>query len=190
MLIDKELPWSEFAYSGVAAYQFNSYMIGSGGLYIASTKQSETLHSLEIGPYVGIRLSTKSNKRWIISNLSRIEWQQLSYSDDTYSGTFRLRNRTTGALALNHHSILDDNTLSIFAYIEVFHNFEKDVVERYFSTLKYKAGIAYRFSPKWRVNIGALFNNARSTIVDPAQSPTNVVTNFILEWDVTYSIVK
>lgn len=190
VLINKELPWSEVSNNVTANYSISYFLVGTGGLYFAHTKQSNTLTTIELRPYLGVKLFSDLEKRWIIGNLSRMELRNLSYSDNTNNSTFRFRNRTTSAIAINRTSMLEDNTLSIFAYVEAFHNFEKDVVERYFTTLKYKPGIAYRFSPKWRINIGALFNNARSTIVDPSLTPTNVVTNIILEWGVTYAMVK
>ena len=187
-LFDKELPWSEFTYNGTAVFRMNSFLLANGGLYIATTKQSATLSSLEIRPYVGIRISTKANKRWLISNLTRIEWRNLNYSDDSSDEAFRLRNRTSAAIAINRKLILEDHTLSFFSYFEAFHNFDNEVVERYFTTLKYKAGLAYRFSPQWQINIGVLSNRTRSTIGVPSHAPTNVVSNFILELGVIYGI--
>ena len=120
--------------------------------------------------------------------MSRLEWRNIFYSNNEKDGTFRLRNRTTAILAINNKQILADKTLTLFAYFEAFHNFETDVVERYFTTLKYKAGLAYRFSPRWGVDFGTLFNNAQNTILLPSNSDTNVVTNVILEWGITYGI--
>ena len=190
VLVDKELPWSEFSFNNTAAYRFNDLISANGGLYIATTKQSKSLNSLEIRPYIGLRLSTKMQKRAAISNLSRLEWRHLDYSDNTRNSNFRLRNRTTGVLAINQKSILNNNTLSLFAYFEAFHNFNEEVVERYFTLLKYKIGFNYRFSARWRINGGVLFNQAKNTVVEPSQAPANVVTNYILEWGVTYGIIK
>jgi uncharacterized protein DUF2490 len=190
VLIDKDLPWSEFSYNATAIYRINSFILGNGGFYIAATKQSEYLNSLELRPYIGIRVSTKIQKRWILSNLLRLEWRNLNYSDDTKDGGIRLRNRTTAAIALNQKTILDDHTLSLFSYFEAFHNFEKDIEERYFTIFMYKFGLAYRFSPQWQINLGTLFEQARNTIVGPSQIPTDVATNFIFEWGLSYSIIN
>lgn len=190
VLIDKELPWSEFSFNNKIAYVFNDLLSTNGGVYIAATKQSTALKSIEIRPYIGFRLSTKMQKRGVISNLSRFEYRYLDYSDNTNNSNFRFRNRTTGALAINKKSILENNTLLIFAYFEAFHNFNEEIVERYFTSFKYKTGIKYRFSYQWRIDAGVLFNHTRNTIEEPAQSPTNVITNFILEWGVTFGIAK
>lgn len=135
---------------------------------------------------MGFRLSSKLQKRGVVSNLSRIEWRYLDYSDNTNNSNFRFRNRITGALAINEKTILDNNTLILFAYFEVFHNFNEEIEERYFSSFKYKIGLKYRFLDRWRIDAGVLFNHSRNTIEEPTLSQTNVVTNFILEWGVTY----
>ena len=189
VLIDKELPWLEFTLNNVVAYRFNHLLSINGGVYIANTKQSKSLNSLEIRPYAGFRLSSNMQKRAVISNLSRLEWRLLDYSDNTNNSNFRFRNRTTGVLAINQKSILENNSLLFFAYFEAFHNFNEEIEERYFTLFKYKMGFKYRFSSQWRIDIGVLFDNTRNTIIEPAQSPTNVVTNFILEWGVTFAIV-
>lgn len=188
VLFDTELPWSEFSYNANAIYRINSFLLGSAGLYIAATEQIQDLNSLELRPYIGIRISTNLQKRWVVSNLSRSEWRNLNYSDDTKDGGFRLRNRTTAAIGLNQKSILDDHTLSLFSYFEAFYNFEKDIEERYFTLFKYKFGLAYRFSPQWQLALGTLFEQARNTIVGPTIFPTDVATNFIFEWGLSYSI--
>ena len=188
VLFDKELPWSELSYSATAVLRINSFLLGNGGMYIAATNQSTDLNSVEIRPYIGIRISSKLPKRWVVSNLTRIEWRNLIYSNDTNDLAFRLRNRTNAAISINRKSLLDDHTLSLFAYFEAFHNLDNTVTERYFTTLKYKAGLAYRFSLQWRIDLGILFNNSRNTIETPSQLPGNIVTNFILEWGLTYAI--
>ena len=186
VLIDKELPWSEFSMNNTAAFLINDLLSANGGLYLATSKQSNDLNSFEIRPYLGFRVTSKRQKRAAISNLSRIEWRHLDYSNNTSNSDFRFRNRTTGVLAINQQSILDQHVLLLFAYFEAFHNFNQEIEERYFTSYKYKAGLKYRFSAHWGMDAGVLFNNSRNTIFEPSQAPTNVVTNFILEWGATY----
>lgn len=48
VLVDKELPWSEFSFNNTVAYRFNDLIFAHGGLYIAATKQSKSINSLNL----------------------------------------------------------------------------------------------------------------------------------------------
>ena len=123
-----------------------------------------------------------------MGNLTRIEWRNLHYEDEGWDSSFRLRNRTTGVIALTKKSILENHSLSIFGYFEAYFNFNNVVVERYFTNLKYKVGFAYNFSSRWRINLGAIFQESKNTLPVPTLLPTGLVTNVVLEAGVTYTI--
>ena len=79
--------------------------------------------------------------------------------------------------------------LSIFGYLELFSNSEI-VEERFFKQLKYKVGLAYRISSAWRINIGSIFQQSENTIEQPTNLPAGVITNYVIETGITYSLVK
>jgi len=42
-----------------------------------------------------------------------------------------------------------DNNLNLFSYFEAFHNFDNDIVERFFTQNKNKSGFGYRINPDY-----------------------------------------
>lgn len=187
-LIDKDLPWSELAYYGTIEYEIYPFMQAISGLYLASTNQKKTIRTNELRPFLGVRLVTNGERRFSVGNLTRIEWRNLHYEEEGWDSSFRLRNRTTGVVSLTKKSILENQSLAIFGYFEGYFNFNNVVVERFFTNLKYKVGFAYKFSSQWRINLGAIFQESKSTLSVPSNQPTDLVTNVVVEAGVTYRI--
>jgi hypothetical protein len=188
VLLSKGYPWNEYSYSGAVSYDLKPWFNGSTGLYLASTRQSENLRSTEIRPYLGIRLSTKANKRWLIANISRMEWRNIMYSKGGTNVTFRFRNRIYAAISLIQKTLNTDHNLSLFSYFEAFHNFDNDVVERFFTQYKCKLGVVYRHNYSWRFYLGLIYQEAKNNVQEIGNLPVNLITNYILDWGIAYII--
>ena len=186
VLLNKTDPWNEFSYSGNIIYKINSFIEGSTAMYFASTRQTKQLNSVELRPFVGIRFSTKPQKRWFLTNISRLEFRNFWYSKGNNDLTLRFRNRTSAAFCLNKKTLAEDNNLSIYGYIEPFYNFENNVTERFFTQLKFKVGFIYRFSFKWRLDVGLLYQDTKNNSGEISISPTNIITNYIFDWGIVY----
>ena len=76
----------------------------------------------------------------------------------------------------------------IMGYFEAFHNFDDQVVERFFTLYKFKLGLIYRINYRWRIDLGAIHQNTKNNVVEPVQIPTNIITNYILDWGIAYLI--
>ena len=96
----KECPWNERTFSGIGGYSFERNFEFIFGVYLAKTKQSLNLSSFENRPYLGLRVFSNSQKRFMVSNLSRIELRHFRYSDDTNDFGARFRNRTSLSFAM------------------------------------------------------------------------------------------
>lgn len=188
VLVSKEYPWNETTLSSTAVYKFHPIFEASGGIYYARTKQTNELNTHEVRPFVGLRVSSKSSERWLISNLSKLEFRWLIYSDDDNNESFRFRNRTHAAVSLTKKSMSDDRNLYLLGYFEAFFNFGDDVRERFFSAFKYKLGFGYRLSSSWRFDLGVIYQDATNNVIIPSQLPTNLITNYIIDWGVAYII--
>lgn len=189
ILFSSEYPWDEFALSSVGVYKFKRFFEATLGFYTARTRQTLSLSSYELRPFVGFRATTNNSKRWLISNISRFEMRQLIYSDVDHSLSFRFRNRTYAALALTKTSMAENsNNLFVFGYFEGFLNFGQEVRERFFSLFKYKLGLGYRINENWGVNLGLIYQDSRDNTVEPSQLPTNLITNYVVEWGIGYTI--
>lgn len=188
-LADKDFTWKEVTYWGNVEYSLYPIMEAMGGLYLASTNQGLDFRTNEVRPFLGVRIHSPINKRLSISNLSRFEWRFMFNKDDGWNPSQRFRNRTSAAVALNKPALSDSGMLSLFGYFEIFSNSER-VVERFFTQLKYKFGLAYRVSQEWHINIGTIFQQSENTLEVPTNLPTGIVTNVVLEAGVNYRIIR
>lgn len=188
ILFSSEQPWSEITISSTAVFKFHHFLEASAGIYYARSKQTADIKSHEARPYIGFRISTKSERRWMISNLSRIELRRFISSKNQNSTSFRFRNRTYAAVALNKRRMSDVNNLVLFGYFEAFFNFGQEVRERFFNQFKYKLGFSYRISSRWNADAGIIYQDALNNIKEPTQLPTNIITNYVFEWGVAYII--
>jgi len=186
VLLSNEVPWNEFSNTFSTAYTFNPHISVTGGFYASRTKQSASLSSSELRPTLAFRLSTHDQNRWRVSNNSKFEFRFLNYTDDTKDYTTRFRNKTLVSVAVKESNFQQDGSIVLFSFFEVFHNFEKNTVERFFATAKVKVGVAYRMSYNWRFDLGLIYLDASNTIVEPTILPGNIITNYILDWGIYY----
>jgi hypothetical protein len=63
--------------TSTGAFRFANLFEVTAGIYSALTKQTGSLSSFELRPFVGFRVSSNFEKRWMISNLSRLEFDIL-----------------------------------------------------------------------------------------------------------------
>jgi len=156
--------------------------------YTILTNQITNLKSSEFRPFAGFRIFTNSEKRWLLTNLSRFEMRSMIYSDQKIAFGFRFRNRTYAAVSLIKPTMISDKNLFLFGYFEAFFNFGQEIRERFFNQFKYKIGFVYRLSYTWRFDIGLIYQDANSTAIIPIQPTRNEITYFIFEWGVAYII--
>ncbi len=191
VLLSNETPWAEITFTSTAVFKFHHFMEASAGVYTARTKQTIELFSYEFRPFIGFRISTGNEKRWQISNLSRLEMRQFIYSDVENDFGFRFRNRTYAAVSLNKPSMaINRNRLILYGYFEAFFSIGQEVRERFFNLFKYKMGLAYRLNDNWGFDLGIIYQDARNNVVLPAQAPTNLITKYIINWGIVYVITS
>lgn len=189
VLLSNDYPWDEFALSSIGVYKFHHFFEATFGVHTARTRQTQSLSSYEIRPFLGFRATTNSSKRWIISNATRFEVRQLIYSDVDRTLSFRFRNRTYAALAITKPSMESNiNNLFVFGYFEAFLNLGQEVRERFFNLFKYKIGLAYKINEHWGVNLGLIYQDSRDNVLEPTNLPATFITNYVVEWGIVYTI--
>lgn len=189
VLLSGDFSWFEFTLTSTGVFKFQKFFQATFGVYMARTKQSLTLNSYEVRPFAGFNATTNRRKRWVISNRSRFEMRQLIYSDISHSLSFRFRNRTYVAVALNKPAMnINRNRIFAFGYFEAFFNFGQEVRERFFNQFKYKLGLGYRLNESWAFDVGFIYQDAKNNVGIPSQLPLTVITNYVLDWGVVYII--
>ena len=165
----------------------NRWMDVVGETAIARTRQSNELSSVEVTPRLGVRLHLLSNLRTMrpgprplgrvsVANLSRVEWRNFWYSDDTPSShETRFRNRLELKVGLNHAELSLDKTLYLIADVEMFVPLSDDVPERFATKRRTRAGLGYRRDPKWRFEVLYIRDGTRTTDEGSFATAANIV---------------
>lgn len=188
ILLSTESPWNEISLSTSAVYKFHRFFELDGGFYFARARQSKDLKSFEYRPFIGLRMATNNDKRWYVTNLTRLEARFFTYSDRESETGYRFRNRTYAIVSLLKKKMNSNKNLYLFGYFEAFYNFETEVRERFFNQFKYKLGLGYRFSYPWRIDFGVIYQDAKNTTGELTPYDSNIITRFIVEWGVAYII--
>jgi hypothetical protein len=188
-LLSEEYPWDEVSLASTFSYRFHKNFWAQGTLYFARVKQTGELSNWEIRPVAGLGINSVNTRRFVITNLSRLEYRYLLYNDNTNQGAFRFRNVAIARVTLVKQNSFMDKSLTLFGYAEFFANFE-DLRERFVKQAKYKLGIAYRLNYHWRFNLGVIYQDAFDNVPKPTQLPTNLITNYIIDWGIIYFITQ
>jgi hypothetical protein len=146
--------------------------------------------SWELTPRIGVRFHLVKRlwnefhpervplSRLSFANLSRIEWRNLWYSGELgipNSHETRFRNRTELKLALNHDKLATDGTLYLFTDVEFFVPLQDDVPERFATKRRFRGGLGYRLSRKWRFEVLYIRDFARETLEEEEDIDMNAL---------------
>ena len=168
-------------------YYPNRWMDVVGETAIARTRQSNELSSVEVTPRLGVRLHLLSNLRTMrpgprplgrvsVANLSRVEWRNFWYSDDTpASHESRFRNRIELKVRLNHEELSRDKTAFLIADFEFFVPLSDDVSERFATKRRTRMGLGYRRDSKWRFELLFIRDGTRTTDAGRFAVAANIV---------------
>ncbi len=187
-LYNEPSAWNEWSLSTVARRTLGKVSMVTGGLYFGNTRQNKNLSNWELRPVLGYRLFSNTKKHFGVANYTRIEFRFFKYSNNTIDETTRLRNRTTFTFSLSKKSLSAAKNFLVFSFLEAFHNFDENTVERYFKLFKVKLGIAYIIDDHWFADAGVLYLDSENNAAEPSQLPTVYDTNYILELGIGYRL--
>jgi hypothetical protein len=156
-------------------YTLNSWATVGSEFLVGWTKQDNDVNTLEITPRVDLQLHLLGNildevekekrpkRRVVVGALVRLEFRNLYYSDDTPKAfTLRLRNRVEMQVALTRPRITDNGVTYALTDMEWFWTVD-DPKERYASKERFRAGIGYRHSFRWRYEALYILNRSRKS---------------------------
>jgi hypothetical protein len=156
-------------------YTANKWFDVVGELQVGRTRQTNDVDSTEVAPRVGLQFHILSNvidafdkenrprRRFVLSNLLRLEWRNLYYSNDQPdSSTRRLRDRVEVLYALNRRRITDDGATYLHSDVEWFWP-RNDPDERFANQQRIRAGVGYRHSFSWRFEALYVWSRSRNS---------------------------
>ncbi len=179
--------WRSFDVTALLEHNPKRWINLVGETLVARTKQSNDVDSVEVTPRLGVRIHFLSNLRTLLpearplgrvalANLSRVEFRNLWYSDDTPTNhESRFRNRVELNVALNHGELSDEGTLYLKADFEIFIPLSDDVDERFTSKRRTRMGLGYRHDAKWRFEALYIRDGTRDNSGEPFDTSTNTV---------------
>lgn len=167
--------WRALDVTPAVELSVNRWIEVVGEVGVGRTKQSTAVASTEVTPRIGVRVHLFNNLRTMlqgphplgrvgVANLTRIEWRNLWYTDDTPSNhEARFRNRSEIKVGLNHAEMSLPNTLYLTADFEFFVPLTGDVQETFATKTRGRIGLGYRHSDRYRFEIIYIRDGTRET---------------------------
>lgn len=167
-------------------------VLAEGGL--GYTKQTDDVDSWEVTPRVGARFHLFSRgvptaipgrplrgelpprRGIVIRDLVRVESRNVFYTGagEGTSSTIRFRNRLEVLVPLNRERISDDGARYLLADWEWFVPLGEPA-ERFANKQRIRAGLGYRRSVAWRVELLYLWTRSRNTIEDGFTTSDHII---------------
>jgi hypothetical protein len=172
-------PWRNLDATPLVEFYPNSLIDLTAEVTLGRTRQSRTEKSWELTPRIGVRFHLIQRiwdefhperiplSRVSFANLSRLEFRNLWYSGELAipnSHETRFRNRTELKLAINHPNLSVDGTWYLFMDAEFFVPLSGDVPERFATKRRFRGGLGYRLTRKWRFEVLYIRDFARETL--------------------------
>ena len=188
VLVSGGEPWRNVDATPLVEFYPNSLIDLTAEVTVGRTRQSREEKSWELTPRIGVRIHLIQRvwdeyhperiplSRLSFANLSRIEFRNLWYSGDrANSYETRFRNRTEIKLAINNDKLSTDGTLYLFTDVEFFFPLNDEVAERFATKRRFRGGLGYRLSRKWRLEVLYIRDFARATLEEPEDIDMNAL---------------
>jgi len=155
----------------------NAWVDLTGEALIGHTHEYSDIDSFEYTGRIGIRIHILSSNRKmlfpeekllgriVLANLTRLEYRNFAYTGDTpNSHGWRLRDRLEFKYPLNTANMGVPKTYFILADVEAYFTLGQSISQTFASKVRLRAGIGYRASNQWRVEILYIRDWARNTL--------------------------
>jgi len=167
--------WAKLELTPGIEYSRGNWFDVIGDVVVARTRETDDRTTTEVTPRLGFRFHVLSNlrndllkekhptHRFVLRDLVRFEWRNLSYSDATPpSSAWRVRNRVETLMPLNRARVSDDGATYVVADAEWFWSVA-DQQERFANKQRVRAGIGHRYSYAWRFEALYVWDRSRDS---------------------------
>jgi hypothetical protein len=182
--------WHNLDLTPNVEYSPNGWLDLVGEATIGYTKQTDDVNSFELTPRVGVRLHLWSRytdaliqkrelvpkRRLVVRDLLRVESRNLIYggAGSGSDSSVRFRNRLEFLVPLNRQRLTDDGAAYTLADWEWFVPLNEPD-ERFANRQRIRAGIGYRPSSAWRLEVLYMWTRSRNTLEDGFSTSDNIV---------------
>ena len=134
------------------------------GANIRYTDDSGGLNSWELRPYVGVQFIGDRFRRVTFQNYTRLEYRKFLYTgSDSTSASWRLRTRFEIEGLVSGATFSDPGSWSLTGDVEFFVNLSEPVDERFADRLRFRFGVDYVRTLKWRFDAFYVLQFSRDT---------------------------
>jgi len=181
--VSGEERWANIDMTPLIEYYPNKWIDLTAEIVIGYTKQTNNINSIELSPRLGIRLNIFGNirqhlptykyiqlERFNLSTLFRYEYRSLFFNDNSSEQQSRLRARVETKTAFNHDDISHDDTYYLFADVEGYFNFGKEVEEVFSNKARLRLGPGYRYNYEHSFELLVIYDFAKNTIEGDARN--------------------
>jgi len=175
--VSGEEKWANIDMTPLIEYYPNRWIDLTAEIVIGYTKQTNDINSVELSPRLGIRFNIFGNirqhipayeylqlNRFNLSTLFRYEYRNIFFNNNTSEHQSRYRVRVETKTAFNHEDISYDDTYYLFADIEGYFNFGKEVEEVFSNKARLRLGPGYRYNDKNTFEVLMIYDLAKNTI--------------------------
>lgn len=149
----------------------------TGEAIVGFTQEYGDVESFEYTGRIGIRIQILSSDRKmlfpkrkglgriVLANWARIEYRNFYYpGDDLTEHSWRLRDRLEFNYPLNNARMSDPKTYYVLADAEAYFPLDQGIAQTFASKVRVRAGLGYRASNTWRVDVLFIRDWSRNTI--------------------------
>lgn len=180
----KENKWREIEINPTLQWSVHHRVDIITALTASSTHQKEGYNTDELRPMLGIRYHFTPHWRVWIQALARVEQRNLYHEEtSTWASSMRSRFRLESLVPINRKSFSEDRLWYGLLDAEFFWVMDKQLEERYSNQMRYRAGIGYRASYRWRFEFIYTDQFTRNNLDNGFKQASNIfrfrVKNFI-----------
>jgi hypothetical protein len=146
------------------AWSALGWMQAMAGANIRYTDDSDGLNSWELRPYLGVQFIADRFRRVVFQNYTRLEYRNFLYTgSDSTSSSWRLRSRFEAAVLIAGDHLGDQGSWDLIGDAEFFVDLSDPVEERFADRLRFRFGVGYVHTLKWRFDGFYVLQYSRDT---------------------------
>jgi hypothetical protein len=139
--------------------------VALGSLLLNYTNQTNSYNTMEIRPVIGLQYFAVRNPKIRVSGLFRYEYRAFyNFDSATWSNDDRLRFRVDGGFLLIGERFNQKGSMAAISDVEVFYTIDREVMERYASRIRFRAGLDYAVTSHFRVQAIYAYQASRNSI--------------------------
>jgi hypothetical protein len=161
-----EFPWSRVYVRPALAWRWIQPLSLHSGIKVAYTFQDVAANTVELRPWVGVRVFWPKVRRVASRHHLLVEQRFQTHADEsTWTAQTRVRVKVGFRIPLNDTEVTD-GTFYVPVSVEFFADVAGELEERYASQSRLTVGLGYQISTTWRTNFEYTLQGSRDSRIE------------------------